>query len=83
MTDCKNNDKSIDCKEVGSQVLLYLDKECDQETRVEIEKHLELCRSCFDVAEFEQLLRDHMRKKTNHCCPDKVKKKIQDLLDRF
>lgn len=71
------------CDKVLQGLWEYLDKECTEENRQHIKQHLDLCRSCYDRMEFEQLLRDHMREKTNHCCPDSVKNKIQKLLDLY
>jgi len=73
----------IDCNKVGTKLLDYIDKELDPKAAAEIEKHLELCRKCFDVNEFENLLRDHLRNKTEHCCPEKLKKRITNILNRF
>lgn len=72
-----------DCQKLSYRLLEYLDKELDSQSMVDIKNHVEACRECYDVAEFETLLRDHMKKKTNHCCPEKVKKKIQELIKLF
>jgi len=73
----------IDCKEAAAKLFEYLDKELCENDKLDIESHLKMCRPCFDAKEFEALLRDHMKEKTEHRCPDKVKKKIKDILDQY
>ena len=73
----------IDCKQVLSSIYAYLDNDLEKGVLVEIRTHIELCRACFGCLEFEQLLREHMKKKTNHCCPDKLKLRIKNLIEEF
>lgn len=73
----------MDCKKVLTVLYEYLDHETDQDHYLEIRKHLDLCRCCFDHVEFERLLREHIRVTTHHVCPDHVKKRIKDLLENF
>lgn len=71
------------CEKVLQGIWEYLDRDMAASDVAEIEKHLDLCRSCFSRIEFEQLLRSHMKNKTNHLCPEKLKKRIRDLIDQF
>lgn len=71
------------CKDVLDKLWDYIDGECDKATVESMKKHLDLCRSCFSQIEFENLLRDQLRKKTNHCCPDKLKEKIKNLIKNY
>ncbi len=71
----------IDCKQVLTSLYSYLDNDLDKSVVVEIKTHIELCRACFGCLEFEQLLREHMKKTTNHACPEQVKLRIKRLLD--
>ena len=73
----------IDCRKVAEELLEYLDHELDEQTKKEIEKHIELCRMCFKVADFQQILRQQMRAKTFHSCPEEVRRRIEDLINRF
>lgn len=73
----------IDCRKAAEQLFEYIDRELDEEKRREVENHIELCRACFNTAEFQQLLRTHLREATEHACPEKVRKRIEDLIKRF
>ncbi|MCG3206013.1 MAG: hypothetical protein KCHDKBKB_02739 [Elusimicrobia bacterium] len=71
------------CEQVLQDIWAYLDREICASDIENIQKHLDLCRSCFSRVEFEQLLRQAMKKKTNHCCPEKVKDRIKNILDQY
>lgn len=73
----------MNCEQVLLGIWQYLDHDMSLEDVANVQKHLDLCRSCFSRLEFEQRLRDAMREKTNHCCPEKVKARIKSLLDLF
>jgi mycothiol system anti-sigma-R factor len=73
----------IDCRQVLTSIYGYLDNDLDQPAMIEIKTHIELCRACFGCLEFEQLLREHMKKKTHQSCPEKVKLRIKRLVDEF
>jgi mycothiol system anti-sigma-R factor len=73
----------IDCKQVLTSLYAYLDNDLEQPVKVEIKTHIELCRACFGCLEFEQLLREHMKKKTYSVCPDQLKFRIKRLFQEF
>ena len=73
----------LSCEQVIQGIWAYLDKDLKEVEIVHVQQHLELCRACFSRCEFERLLRESMQKKTNHCCPDKVKARIKSILDQF
>jgi len=71
------------CEKILQGIWEYLDQEMTPESCAEIKKHLDLCRACFSRVEFHRLLRVKMRDKTNHLCPEKLKQRIQKLVDLF
>lgn len=73
----------LDCQDVIDNLFDYLDQEMTVEVQTSLKAHLDLCRNCFDRVQFEEVLRIKMRQKTSHCCPEKLKKRIQSLLDQF
>lgn len=73
----------LSCEKVLEIVYEYLDGAVDKNGVANLKEHLDLCRSCFGRVEFEKLLRDHIRQKTTAICPDRLKKRIQDLIDQF
>lgn len=73
----------IDCRKVLEALYDYIDQEAEGELSAEIQEHIDLCRACFDCCEFEKLLRQHIKDKTHHPCPDKVKIRIRALIEKF
>ncbi len=71
------------CEQVIQGIWDYLDKELCADDMSQVQKHLDLCRGCFTRIEFERVLREKMQKTTYHCCPDKLKQRIKDLVDRY
>lgn len=73
----------LSCEQVLQGLWEYMDSEMGPTDVEHVKKHLDLCRSCFSRLEFEKRLREEMKKKTNHCCPEKVKARIKNLLELF
>ncbi|MBV9080007.1 MAG: zf-HC2 domain-containing protein [Elusimicrobia bacterium] len=71
------------CDKIIQDIWQFLDHELDEVRLAEFKKHLDLCRTCFTRAEFEQLLRDHCKKKTEHICPEKLKVRIQQIIEYY
>ena len=73
-----------DCKTALKDLFDYLDKELDKGNTEEFERHIELCRKCFDRFEFEKMLRDRIRQKAGESSPSpELRKRIQDIMDKF
>lgn len=73
----------LSCEQVLQDIWAYLDRDIKPEDVAHIQKHLDLCRACFSRVEFEKELRISIRKKTDHCCPAKLKNRIKSILDQF
>lgn len=73
----------IDCEEVVSHLLVYLDDEIDAETRARIDLHLERCRGCFSRAEFERALRRRLRELGHEPASARLARRIKTLIDSF
>jgi len=74
---------NMDCENVVKNFFDYLDKELCSEDREGLEAHLNKCRGCFDAADFEKRLFEHLRQKTSHRCPEELKQKIKNIIDKF
>ena len=74
---------ALTCEEVIERIFDYLDRELDETTRDQIERHLETCRDCFTRAEFEERLRRKIRAAGSQRAPDQLQRRIRDMLDRF
>jgi anti-sigma factor (TIGR02949 family) len=73
----------ISCEQVVQGVWEFLDKDMTPEAIATFQKHLDLCRSCFSKIEFEKMLRVSMQAKTDCKCPEKLKAKIQGIIELF
>lgn len=75
--------KAISCEEALKRVFDYIDDHLRGKTRAELEHHLETCRHCFDRVEFEQLLKSRLRKLNIKSTPSALRKRVEELVDRF
>ena len=73
----------LSCEQILQELWQYLDRDLTHEELASVKEHLDLCRSCFTRVEFEKCLREEMKKKTNHCCPEQVKDRIKNLLNLY
>ena len=55
MTD--ENERTIRCQEAMRLLAAYLDDELARPEHLDVERHLEACRSCYSRAEFERRLK--------------------------
>jgi anti-sigma factor (TIGR02949 family) len=71
----------VDCAQALTNLDDYLKQELTPELMVEVRRHLELCRPCFQHAQFEErflrMLETRARKET---CPAKLRARILALL---
>ena len=71
----------IKCEEVLKRLYDYMDRELDEELRVEIEEHLKLCKYCSRHRDFEAQLKELVQQSCfEKKAPEFLKKKITDLL---
>lgn len=73
----------LSCEQVIQEIWVYLDQDLKGQELVHVKQHLELCRACFSRCEFERMLRDNCKTKTNHACPDAVKDRIRKILEQY
>jgi mycothiol system anti-sigma-R factor len=74
----------MNCTEAFEQLYRFLDSDCTEKTQQEVDRHLTICRECWDVFEFEKRLRARVQQS---CCQepasDRLLKRVQQLIDRF
>lgn len=69
------------CKEAVDKLYEYLDREADDMTASQVEKHLDLCRLCCDHFEFEKKMKELVQKSCfQEKAPAFLKGKIQQAL---
>lgn len=76
-------DDVLTCEQVIEHIFDWLDRELDQTTQDRIERHLEMCRDCFSRAEFEERLRQKVRAAGSQPVPDRLQRRIREMLERF
>ncbi|MDF0652855.1 MAG: zf-HC2 domain-containing protein [Nitrospira sp.] len=75
--------KTIGCEEALKHLLAYLDQEAGAIKRREVERHIEICRTCFSRAEFEQSLKTRLREAGRGTMRSSFEKRIKILFDQF
>jgi anti-sigma factor (TIGR02949 family) len=78
-----NEDRMIDCEEALRWLAEYLDAELHGKSRLEMEQHLERCRSCFSRVEFEKRLKAHTAELRREPVPPDLERRIRALVDTF
>lgn len=70
------------CQEAVDKLYEYLDREIDDITAAQIEKHLDLCRLCCDHFEFEKKMKDLVQEScVQQKAPSILKNKIRKALE--
>lgn len=75
--------KTIGCEEALKHLLAYLDLELGEVKHRDVERHLEICRTCFSRAEFEQSLKTRLREAGRRTVRASLEKRIKALFGRF
>lgn len=73
----------ISCEEVVERLFDYLDREMDSDASAEIERHLERCHDCFSRAEFERRLRERVARSGQQEAPERLRRRIREMIGRF
>jgi anti-sigma factor (TIGR02949 family) len=75
--------KPIDCDEALRLLAAFIDDELHAGTREGIERHLELCRSCFSRAEFERRLKGEILRLGREEVTPSFEERVRRLLGSF
>lgn len=75
--------KKIDCEQSIKRVFDYIDGYLKNNKRLEVEKHIETCRHCFERYEFEKLLKKRLRTSKTDSPSGELRKRIQEVLESF
>lgn len=72
------------CEEAVKKLYEYLDKELDHATTEQIDKHMEICRTCCDHLEFEKNMRNFIQQSCiKEKAPEFLKERILSKLNIF
>jgi anti-sigma factor (TIGR02949 family) len=76
-------DGTIRCEEALRLLAAYLDGELEPEDRVEVERHLDACRTCYSRAEFERRLQSELSTLGRREPDPAFGARLQGLIRRF
>jgi mycothiol system anti-sigma-R factor len=69
------------CEEAVKKLYEYIDKELDKETVAQLDRHLEICKSCCDHFELEKKIKSLIQESCfDQKAPQFLKNKIKDNL---
>jgi anti-sigma factor (TIGR02949 family) len=75
--------RPISCDEALRVLAAFLDDELHADARGGIERHLEVCRSCFSRAEFERRLKGEINRLGCDEIPPSFEQRVRRLLGSF
>jgi anti-sigma factor (TIGR02949 family) len=75
--------KPINCDEALRLLAAYLDHELQFTEREHVERHLEMCRSCFSRADFERRLKGEISRIGHEDVTPAFEQRIRRLLGAF
>jgi len=73
----------ISCDEALRLLAAYLDDELHAGAQEGVERHLEVCRSCFSRAEFERRLKGEIHRLGREEIPPSFEQRVRALLGSF
>ena len=75
--------RPISCDEALRVLAAFLDDELHADAREGLERHLEVCRSCFSRAEFERRLKGEINRLDREEIPPSFEQRVRQLLGSF
>lgn len=81
-SDCEDVE-DISCREAAERVYEYLDGELPRERAREVRCHVERCKKCYPMYNWEQMFLDFLRESADR--PEEnpeLRRKVESLLDR-
>jgi len=74
----------MDCETALRNLSAYLDRELGEAPSAELEQHLQECRHCFSMVEFERRLRTVVRRScASEQIPPELEQRLRKLLQSF
>jgi anti-sigma factor (TIGR02949 family) len=75
--------KNISCEEALKRVFDYIDDHLKDTSRDEFERHIEVCRHCFDRVEFEKLLKSRLNALRFEQSSERLRERVSHIIDTF
>ena len=71
----------MNCRQISQRLSLYVDRELDPASSIEVLRHLEQCRPCSSRVEFEHRLRELIRRSCGReAAPPHLRMRLRRLL---
>lgn len=77
------SDETINCQEALRLLATFLDGELHAADRQGVERHLEVCRSCFSRADFERRLKAEIGRLRRDEVPATFEERVRRLIGAF
>lgn len=71
------------CEDALRVLAAHIDRELDTQARDQVERHLEICRSCFSRAEFERRLKEHLAELGSEPVRPELADRVHTLIRTF
>jgi anti-sigma factor (TIGR02949 family) len=71
------------CEDAIRLLAAHLDRELDDHTHAEVERHLHACRSCYSRAEFERRLKASIAALGHEPVPPELTSRVNSLVQQF
>jgi anti-sigma factor (TIGR02949 family) len=78
-----SNSMPLNCDEALRLLAAYVDDELHPGAHEGLERHLEMCRSCFSRAEFERRLKGEINRLGREEIPPSFEQRVRQLLGSF
>ena len=75
---------TMNCDDAFEKLYQFLDKDLGDAPMDDLEKHLKVCRHCWDYFEFERKLKERCKTSCqNEPLPESLRRRIQTLLQKY
>jgi anti-sigma factor (TIGR02949 family) len=71
------------CEDALRLLAAHLDRELDGRATQQVERHLEICRSCYSRAEFEKRLKERVAELGHEPVRPELVRRVQTLIHSF
>lgn len=78
-----NRTGPLSCEEALELLAALIDAELEPVDRSAVERHLDICRSCFSRAEFERRLKQQFAQVGHHAVDRTFEDRIRTMIGRF
>jgi mycothiol system anti-sigma-R factor len=78
--DIHGHAETQECREALHELYQFVDGELTDDTRAQIQEHLEGCPPCYEAFDFEAELKAHIANRCRERVPDELRDRIADAI---